>query len=259
MSRLVEKLKLPGEVVRLPSCGLCYPDGVLSEDVVNGDVMVYPMTAFDEICMRNISEIINGRSIPSVFSRCVPQILKPDELFSKDVDMLLIYLRKVTYGNTLTITHTHTCKKAKSHKYDIPISQFIKQSKFIDPTTVNDVYSLVLPNEQVVMIHPIKFKDAVDIMKDAQEYDNMPLEELQIKIAEATTNIIKSVDGITDRDEIIEWSNKLPSTWSKMIANAVQLGDDWGPATTADLICNDCNEQFTVDIPINPMTFFLDS
>lgn len=259
MGKLADSLKLPGEIVRLPSCGLCYEPGVLDESVVNGDVMVYPMTAFDEVCMRNISEIINGNSISMVFSRCIPQILKPEELFSKDVDMLLIYLRKVTYGNSITISHKHNCKNAKNHKYDIPINHFIKQAKFIDPTLVSSVYTITLPNDNVVNIHPIKFQDAINIMKESQDYENMALADLQIKIAEATANIIQSVDGITDRDEIVEWAKKLPAPWAKKISDAVQLGDDWGPATTADVVCEDCEETFTVNIPINPLTFFLDS
>jgi hypothetical protein len=258
MSRLADTIKLPGEIVRLPSCGLCYPDGVLDENVVNGDVMVYPMTAFDEVCMRNISQIINGQSITEVFTRCIPQILKPEELYSKDVDMLLIYLRKVTYGNSLTISHKHTCKNAKTHKYDIPITHFIKHAKFIDPTLVNSVYTITLPNDSIVCIHPIKFQDAINIMRDSQDYENKPLSELQQIIAEATANIVQSVDGVDDNSEIVEWAKKLPATWAKMISDAVQLGDDWGPATTADIECEDCKEMFTVNIPINPLTFFLD-
>lgn len=258
MNPLLAELKLPGEVVRLPSCGLFYKEGVLAEDVVNGDVMVYPMTAFDEISMRNISEIINGRSIASVFSRCIPQILQPDELYSKDVDSLLIYLRKVTYGSSITISHTHDCKNARSHKYDIPLNALIKHTKFIDPTTVGELYGVTLPNGQVVKVHPIKFKDAIEIMKSAQDFENIEPDELKKRITEATANIIQSVDGIDDRDQIIEWVGSIPAPWAKRIADTVQLGDDWGPATTAKIECEDCGETIDINIPINPLTFFLD-
>lgn len=259
MSRLAERLVLPGEIVKLPSQGLRYPEGVLSEDVKNGELMVYPMTAFDEVCMRNISEIINGNSISTVFQRCIPQILKPEELFSKDVDALLIYLRKVTYGAHITISHKHDCEKAKYHKYEIPINNFIQQIKYIDPTTVDQIYTVVLPDDSVVSVHPIKFKDAIEIMKSAQDYGSIPLEELKLKIAEATTNIIQSVDGITDKEEIIEWVAKLPAPWAKKISDAVQLGDDWGPATTSTISCKDCEAEISINVPINPLTFFLDS
>jgi hypothetical protein len=258
MNELLQNLKLPGIVCRLPSRGLFYDDGVLSENVVNGEVEVRPMSAYDEISLRNISDIINGKSISNVFKTCIPDILQPDELFSKDVDLLLLVLRQVTYGNNITIQHQHTCKDAKTHKYDINVGNLINSTKFIDPTTINDLYQVVMDNGSVVMLHPMKFKDFLDLMKNAKDYDTLSNSEMQRRLLDATVNVIKSVDDISDSDKILEWARAIPAKWFEKITNALNLGNEWGSSNSSFVDCKDCNENFEISLPINSLTFFLD-
>jgi hypothetical protein len=256
---LLDRLKLPGEVVRLPSCGLFYADGVLADDVVDGEVMVYPMSAYDDISMKNISEIINGKAINIVFARCIPQILRPDELFGKDVDMLLIMLRKVSTGPTIRISYTHNCAEGKAHKYTIPLAHIIASSKTIDPTLVDTDYTVALDNGQIVTLQPIKFKDVLAIMKDATEYESMSNLEIKTKMLESTVRMIKSVDEVTDFDLINEWVHALPKNDFTKITDAMNNGKDWGPNMRYPIICEDCEKEAEVEVPLNPLTFFLDS
>ena len=258
MNELLQNLKLPGLVCRLPSRGLFYDDGVLSENVENGEVEVKAMSAYDEISLRNISDIINGKSIENVFKSCIPDILKPEELFSKDVDLLLLVLRQVTYGSTISIQHQHTCKDAKNHKYDIDISKLINNTRYIDPTTINDLYQVVMDNGSIVMLHPMKFKDFLELMKNAKDYETMSNSEMQRKLLDATVNVIKSVDDISDPEKIIEWARAIPAKWFEKITNALNLGNDWGSSLEDQVTCKDCKETINLSIPLNSLTFFLD-
>ena len=255
---LMNNIKLPGEIVRLPSLGLFYDNGELDENVQNGEVQVYPMSAFDEIAMRNIDHIINGTSITEVFSRCIPQILKPAELFGKDVDQLLLILRKITYGPNIEVTYKHTCENAQDHKYRIDITEVINSTKNIDPTTVNTLYSVTLDNGQLVELRPIRFKDIVTIMQDSKNFNTAPLYEIQQKLVESTISIIHAVDGDNNKDHIREWAAAIPAPWFKQISSALDAGNSWGPDSTHTVECQDCHKAMIIELPLNPLTFFLD-
>ena len=114
-----------GSTFQLPSRGLFYKKGELRDDVEMGEVHVHPMSAYDEILMKSPDQLYSGESVDKVFRRCIPQILNPSELISKDVDFLLVCLRQVTYGNDMEVTYTHSCEDAKSNSYIIPLSDFI--------------------------------------------------------------------------------------------------------------------------------------
>lgn len=97
---LIEKSRaaIPGVVFRLPSRGEIYDDGVLSEDVEDGEVTVYPMRLKEEIKMKSPDSILQGTAISETINYCVPQVLDPMKLSPEDVDYLLIAIKKMTHG-----------------------------------------------------------------------------------------------------------------------------------------------------------------
>lgn len=249
---------LPGDLTRLPSNGLLYDEGVLDESVVNGEVNVYPMSAFEEIAMKDINGIINGTVITTVFTRCVPQVKRPECLYEKDVNHLLMVLRKITYGNTITITYEHDCENAKMHKYEIPLHQIINSAIYADPTSIQESYTAVMDNGQVVQLQPIKYTDIITLMQDAADYESLTRYELQLKMLESTVKLVKSVDGITDKEKIEEWCKSIPTTWFTKLTDAIVVGNNWGPQSSYQITCLDCQSELAIDIPLNPITFFLD-
>ena len=254
----LDNTKIPGEIIKLPSLGLFYTNGELDENVQNGEVEVFPMGAFDEIAMRNIDHIINGTSVTEVFSRCVPQVKKPGDLFGKDVDQILLVLRRITYGPNMEISYKHTCKAAKDHQYKVNITEIINASTNLDPTTINTLYTVVMENGQVVELRPVRFRDIVTIMQNSKNFDTAPLAEIQTKLVESTIEIIHAVDGDTDKKRIKKWASRIPAPWFKKISLALDNGNNWGPNINHTLICEDCKEPMTVELPLNPLTFFLD-
>ena len=50
---LLARVKIPGRIFQLPSAGIFYKNGELAEGIENGEVHVHPMTALDEINMKN--------------------------------------------------------------------------------------------------------------------------------------------------------------------------------------------------------------
>ena len=252
---LLAKLKLPGKVFVLPSSGKFYTNKELVETVENGDVHVKPLSAFDEINLKNPDLLFSGKSIVEVVKTCVPDIQKPTELFSKDVDALMIFMRLVTYGPNYDIKVTHTCKGAKEHAYTMNIEEIVQDMKVLDEKDFEN-YNVTLPNGQVVQFQPVRYKHVIELLQKNESKKEFNAEDIKENLIISVLSVIYSVDGIEDRQLIAEWIRSLPTTFVTIISKKIDEINDWGPNLVRKATCRDCGEEFEVDVPINPITFF---
>lgn len=111
------KSRIPGIVYRLPSLGKFYENtNILSDEVENGEVTVYPMRLRDELRMKAVDSIFQGTSVTETLSYCVPQVNEPKKLISEDVDYLLTVIKKITHG--ATISYKDVCFKKSEDSED---------------------------------------------------------------------------------------------------------------------------------------------
>jgi hypothetical protein len=258
---LLENLRIPGETFTLPSLGMFYDDDVIDKSiVVDGEVHVYPMTALDEIIMRTPDKLFSGKAIAEIFGRCIPGIHQPMRLFAKDVDYLLVCLRKVTYGNEFSVEYKHNCPDAKKHSYQVDIATFLKQSVRIDPTTVGQLYAATLPNGQRVSLRPSTYEDIVLIMQEIQvpkddgDVNEQALFDQQVQ---AILSVIKDVDGVANPQFIREWITTIPAGWVKVITDAIEKTTNWGPVYKLPIKCKDCGTDLEIFVPMNPVNLFM--
>lgn len=256
---LVARVRLPGETFTLPSGGLFYTNGELDQSVNNAEVHVYPMTIIDEIVLKTPDLLFSGEAVRQVFSRCVPQVIKPLDMLAKDVDFLLLCLRKVSYGNSLEISATHQAclspnDKDTEHAYTIDVNHFISASKRIDPTSLSSLFGVTLANGQVVKIQPIRFKSFVKLMQSVQE--EVSVEEEMNDLICALGDVIIQVDEVVDRTNIEEWL-RLISPADLILLNAgLEQTLVWGPDFTVDVQCKDCSESMSVVAHLSAITLF---
>lgn len=255
---LLSKLRMPGATFKLPSQGLFYENSELSPDVKFGEVEVYPMTAMDEIIFSTPDKLLSGKAIAEVFSRCIPQILNPYGLLSKDVDYLMICLRMVSFEAMMTVLHTHDCDNAKRHSYEVDLNQMLRDSKQVDPTTLKEEYTVILPNGQVVTLKPLTYQHVVDLYQTTAltKRNQLSEEEAMKLIVETLCGVIKSVDTTSDRDQIREWVLSLPLGWKKKIEQTAQKSSHWGVDGIVKKVCLDCNQPIDLYINANPVSFF---
>lgn len=270
---LLSSIIMPGETFRLPSHGLFYTNNELDESVVNGEVEVYPMAAYDEILMSTPDKLLSGKAVAEVFSRCIPQVNNAFDILAKDVDFLLACLRMVSFGNQMEVAYKHDCKEAKERTYVINLQQVINSSKSIDPTTLNDEYKKTLSNGQTISFKPVTYGEMIKIYemsmlnKSKITGDETP-EELDIKrteealeaeniFVETTIMVIKDVDGVSDRTHIKGWLRKLKLGWKRDITKAVHQISDWGIDLRSPQICLDCESTVNLKISANPVNFFI--
>jgi hypothetical protein len=253
---LLEKLKLPGRIFQLPSRGIFYSNGELSSEVKEAELHVHAMSALDEINMKNPDQLFSGDAVNAVFTSCLPGIEKPTQLLSKDVDAIMLFLRTVTYGPSYEFTATHWCEGAKNHSYVADIDVMIQEMKYIDPTVVDELYTLQLPNDQVVKLQPTRYQQSIDFVKKNSNKERLTVKDQEQNLIDTLLGVIVSVDGIQDPALIEQWIRKLPSPRVNKVAQKLQSINDWGSNLTWKCKCRDCGEEFAVEIPINPVSFF---
>lgn len=259
---ILSKLKLPGETVRLPSAGLLYTD-MFDDTVKDGEVYIYPMSSYDDITLKTPDKLFSGKGIIEVIQRCVPQIKHPHLLFVKDVEYIIVSLRRITYGNTYDITYTHTCSNAKKQSYSVNLSTFLNQNTPLDPVTLkNNPYTITMQNQQVIKMSPITYAEFVELQQLSilnESPDNSKQESLIQYYYQGIAAGIESIDGETSKSAIIEWCKTASPLWITEIIERLSGTSHWGLDTNYSVTCKDCNEQIKVALELNPIIFFSES
>ncbi len=254
------RVQLPGETFTLPSGGLFYRNGELSADVSNAEVHVKPMTTLDEVILQTPDLLFNGEAVKQVFSTCIPQVLQPHNMLTKDIDFLLLCLRKVSYGSELEIKQAHEGCSAhtegppREHIYRLNIDEFIQSTVRIDPTTLDKFFTVTL-DDKIIKMSPIKFANFLVIMQ-AQENTSKTPEEQANEFLDSLADMTTSVNDVTEKVFIREWLGSLRPGDIRKIDKSMTDSVSWGPNYTTNVQCVDCKEIQEVVAPLNPLIFF---
>lgn len=255
---LLERLRIPGETYRLPSQGQFYSQGELDDTVKNGEVEVNPMTAIDEIVLSTPDKLLSGKAITEIFSHCIPQIRKPEQLLAKDVDFLMVCLRMVSFGQFMEVVYTHDCENAKEHTYNIDLQKMLRDTKQIDATQIEETYKTKLKNGQVVQMRPLTYGNIIELysMAALTKTDNITQDEAELLVINTLASVIASVDDVTDPLMIREWVIHLPLGWKRELEQVAQKLSHWGVDFTTHQKCKDCGKDLAVQVSANPVSFF---
>lgn len=249
---------MPGETIRLPSLGRFYKNGELTEDCIEGEILLKPMTMTDEIMMKSPDMLFQGTAIEHVLQRCSPNLPSPLDLLSSDVDYILTQLRRISYGPTIEIPFV--CQNEEcNHEQEvvIPLDYFITSSKEIDPAEFDAKFVVTTKSDnRRVQLKPITFRDYIKMQQvnpDALSQPNV----LEDYVLESYSSVIQSVDDIFDRNLIKEWLAHLPRRDTKLIMDSVHHLQDWGPTFNYKAKCNKCSHVNELSTELNPTAFFI--
>lgn len=261
MGSLLDKIRrIPAEKFKLPSTGFQYPDDMFI-NVEFGEIEVFPISSYDEILLKTPEMLLSGEGIFEVIERKVPCIKYPSLLASKDVDFILTCLRKVTYGDQVSIEYTHDCENAKKHTYAIYLSDYIGRTKHLDPIQSTKLFSFNLPNDQEVVLNNIKFSDVIKLTQTSMQMENdenLNFKDIETSAIETLCAMIKSVDGTENREEIDEWLREVPAPYVTLIQQHIQqTATNWGIEFVTTVKCKDCGEEMDLSPSINPVGFFM--
>lgn len=144
---LAKYFRQPGIHITLPSRGLYNKEGEIDfED--NGELPIYPMTAADEIIIKNPDSLLNGSALERLLNSCTPNIKAPKLIPICDVDVIMMAIRKVSYGDRMPVSSK--CPKCgHENDYEIEIDWILSQVK-----NLPDEHFIRATDDLVVYISP---------------------------------------------------------------------------------------------------------
>lgn len=255
--------RIPGETIRLPSLGKFYTDNELSDETVNGEIILHPMAMTDELMMKSPDLLFQGTAIERVFIRCSPNIKKPLDLLTSDVDYILTHLRRISFGPNIDINFKCTNKECNHpQEVSVPLEYFTNESKEIDFDNFEEKFVVNTKiDPRRVTLKPITFNEFLKV----QQFTTESLDDPDIMrdfVLDSFVAVIKSVDEIVNnspenRGFIKEWLDKIPREDTALIIEGVKNIQDWGPTFNYKVKCNKCEHVNELTTELNPTAFFI--
>lgn len=269
---LLGKVKLPGRVFQLPSKGAFYQSGVLAAHVIDGEVQVKPMSALAEVKIRSADLLYSGKIIRELCQECVPEILRPEVLVTKDVDALFTFLRVSTYGTKIDTTVAHDCEHAKTHAHQIDLDPILSNPRNSVLAHKETLYRIELSNGQVVHGKPPTYQDAMNVAQQRMAITKiertggdpdegllirMMIDDMLAIIASVETDTLKGDRVVVTRqDHIEEWLKSISKTVQLELFEGIKKADEWGFDFSTDIVCKDCGATYRYKMELDPINFF---
>jgi len=259
--------------VSLPSGTAYYtPDQVEFTD--NGEVGILPMTAKDELALKNPDALLNGEAIKDIIKSCVPAVKNPKKLLNNDIDVLLIAIRHATYGETLEMDIA--CPKCDHNNHvGINISQTTSTIGKLEPEYFVDM------NEDIrIFVQPFTYTEVIKALQaqfeqyriaqnlsDLADDDDKKLKlystsftKLANLNAELISASIRKVtigdkQEVTDKKHILEFLENIDKATYANIDSLIEEINKIGIKKDFSVTCEECKHSWNANIDFNPVNF----
>lgn len=253
LTAILEQLKSHSaqyEEVTLPSLGKFY-DG--TDGPVDGKVHIKPMTGEEEQILATPRFVKKGQAINMIFSKCIKENFKVQNLLTVDRTFLLIYLRGISYGTEYEV-------EVKDPDSDRKFSTVID----LDSLTVNrcpedygPTLSEVLPKTNLKVFYRLsRGKDETELQEHREKRlkftgDGGTDDTLLFR----TAQLVESIEGITNKNEIYTVLKNLPIQDLTFIRNVVN-DPPFGVDTKVGIVSPVSSEEFEIELPLEANFFF---
>lgn len=253
LNQLLETLRSQSNIfeeIELPSMGRFY-DG--TDGPTDGKLHIRAMTGEEEQILATPRFVRKGQAINMIFSRCIRESFKPENLLSVDRTFILIYLRGISYGS----------------EYEVEVKDPESDRKF---STVIDLDGLPKDScpldygphlEDVLPKTGLKFTYRLSRGKDEnelQEYRERRLKQFGDAATDDTlifrsAQLVESIANITNKTEIQVLLKNLPIqdlSYLRSVVNEPPFGVD----TRVTIVSPLTSEEFEIDLPLEAAFFF---
>lgn len=239
------------ERIKLPSGGRLYSNITADEDILNGYILMYPMTVKEEEILTTGRFLRSGIAIRMVLDNCIASDIAAKDLLVFDSNFILFYLRQISYGDEYKFgIKCESCKKKFKHTVSISEIKFEELDKNItEPIEVKLPRSkytvqLVLPRNYHAELIFQKRNDAKDMDADNRLVTNL---------LSTTIGIFSPQGEEIQRKEWEEFFTALPAIDRAELAEASDYST--GIDEIKNLPCPYCGEEQDISIPTG-MEFF---
>lgn len=263
--------------IKLPSGGYYYDDSII--EMTNGEIGIMPMTALDEISLNTPDALLNGDGIKKAVASCVPGIKNVDKILMNDFDILLLAIRKASYGDSLPFEDK--CPECEHvNEFNLSISNMLDNIEPIEPP-----FKITLDNDLEVFIKILSFKSTTtlamkalatnqvlhSINTEALDNNEAIITELKEKYSKSIESIANlSIDTLVDgidyiqipqgqRVDNIEHITDLIRNLDKKSIDDIQKAISNIPNgydKNIGVVCEECNHEWDTFVEFNPASFF---
>ena len=239
------------EEVMLPSKGKFY-DG--TDGPTNGIINIRPMTGEEEQILATPRFVKKGTAINMIFSKCIRENIKTENLLSQDRTFLLIYLRGISYGTDYEIQVR--CPDTERQFNTIVDLDTLMVNRCPDNFGPNNL-SGVLPKSNLKFSYRFsRGKDETEIQQYRESrLKNFGDNSTDDTIVYRTAQLINNIENITDKDELKILIRNLPIQDVNYLRNVVNE-PPFGMQTKVGILSPYSNEEFEIELPLDSGFFF---
>ena len=264
----------------LPTQGIYYTEDVV-ELPENRELAVYSMTARDEMIMKNPDALLNGEAVAQVIASCVPQVKKPREMISNDVETLLVAIQSATHGDEIEVqANCPECNAEVRGVASIEDSLSTMQ-------VVEQHYVLETRNGLEIEVRPYSYESSVKAgiasfqsTRSLQNITSIPDEMAQLKAFndsfmklsalnfDIIVDSISTISGtdpegedfvVRDRNAIREFMENCDSDIGRDVQKKIAEINEIGINKKMLMKCEECDHEFEHEVGFDPVNFFIAS
>ena len=254
-----------------------------TEDVVtfndDGEVGVSPMTAKDEVLLKNPDALLNGQAISQVIASCVPSVNRPDKLLSVDVEALMVAIRHASFGDDIEIDSECPQCKHKNH-FSVGIAQTLSSMTMLDseykigtkaglsiyirPSTYQEVIKGYKAQFENYKIAKMLKNEAIPEEERISAYSKAFTQLSEINAELVCDSIMKVVidetgQEVKEREHLIEFIREMDQKVFKTVSDTLSKINSTGVQKEFGAKCEECEHEWETEIDLNPVNFFTDS
>lgn len=208
---LMQFARRPDLTVRLATTPSWYSDGFINY-TLNGEVEVYPMLPKDELSLYNPDALLSGQAMIGLIHSCCPSIMNPAKLYYPDANILLLAIKRATYGNEHK--QSHRCPKCYEKMEEMKNDPKKKKEmdKLISEHKLNDHEEEFIFNIDTILQNISHLDDDYKIKIDKLVYHLQPYtmstKEQYSVITGQRTKLLKMYKETLEREEDISDEEK---------------------------------------------------
>jgi hypothetical protein len=275
---LAQYYRRPGTYITLPSNGRFYRQVPKFSDT--NELAIYPMTAKDELVLKNPDSLLNGEALKQVLASVAPDIPNVNEIPAPDIDTILVAMRMASYGDDMELDVNHNCEESegKSQRVTVGLGSVLATMKPI----AEDIGEVMLSSGILVKLRPYTLENQSKLlriqfvtMRQLQAAEQNPNTSIDDKAAIANKGyadlvalsqdiLADSIISVTLPDStevteyvhILDWVRNLDRASNERLDTELKKFGEYGITRTLELTCDYCKQKYTTDMLFDPTSFF---
>lgn len=266
----------------LPSRGRFYQPNVLDVQA-SQQLAVYPMTARDEIIMKNPDALLNGEAVSQLIMSCVPQVKSPRSLVGNDVDALLVAIQGATMGDEIEISgQCPLCPETSNAITGVGSIQYLLDTM----SFLEDQHTFTTEDGLIVSVKPFSYENSIkagianfrttrsleSISQISDEMEQLraftqsftQVANINFDLLVDSVEFIRGTDdqgqefSVTDPKYIREYLENCNKSVGHEIQRMMDEVNNIGVNKSCQLSC-ETHGPFTVEVGFDPVNFFTGS